>query len=86
MAGLLFADDLVGLSETPVGVRKQTERISEWCKLWEMGVGIKKCGVMCMGWGHQEAVDLADLEQIVLEENPPTINGLRVPVVKEYVY
>jgi len=86
MAGLLFADDLVGLSETPMGVRKQTERISEWCRVWEMGVGIKKCGVMCMEWGSQEVMDMADLEQIVLEEIPPTINGDRVPVVNEYVY
>ena len=36
-SGLLFADDLVGMSETILGVEKQAERISQWCDTWEMG-------------------------------------------------
>ena len=55
MSGLLFADDLVGISETGsetvLGAEKQAERISEWCcNMWEMGVGIKKC------WSHVHVV------------------------------
>ena len=87
LSGLLFADDLVGMSETTMGIEKQAERISEWCKTWEMGVGIKKCGVMCMAWGTEsETMKLANVEQNWMMQNPPTINGLQVPVVTEYTY
>ena len=86
VSGLLFADDLVGLSEIMLGVTKQAERISQWCDMWEMGVGIKKCGVMCIGWGSEQAVRLARAEQARMMVEPPTINGLEVPVVSEYVY
>lgn len=86
MSGLLFADDLVGLSETVMGVEKQAERISEWCETWEMGVGIKKCGVMCAGWGSDEVTRLAHAEHMRITAHPPSISGLQVPVVDEYVY
>jgi hypothetical protein len=86
LSGLLFADDLVGVSETTMGVEKQAERISEWCETWEMGVGIKKCGVMCIGWGTEIAIELANAEQEQMTMHPPTINGLQVPVVTEYTY
>lgn len=69
-----------------MGVEKQAERISEWCTRWEMGVGIKKCGVMCMGWGSKETIQLAEIEQQWLMTQPPVINGLQVPVVTEYTY
>jgi len=85
-AGLLFADDLVGLAETPLGVRKQADRISEWFTMWEMGVGMKKCGVMCVECESQKAIELAEIEQIYLAAFPPKISGMAVPVVKEYVY
>ena len=90
LSGLLFADDLVGMSETILGVEKQAKRISQWCDTWEMGVGIKKCGVMCMWWrpgkGTYEVERLANAEQANLRVRPPTISGLKVPVVEEYTY
>jgi len=90
LSGLLFADDLVGMSETILGVEKQAERISEWCDTWEMGVGIKKCGVMCIWWkpgkGGDEVERMANAEQANLRARPPTISGLQVPVVEENTY
>ena len=90
LSGLLFADDLVGMSETILGVEKQAARISEWCDTWEMGVGIKKCGVMCIWWkpdkGGDEVKRMANAEQANLRARPPTISGLQVPVVEEYTY
>lgn len=46
-----------------------------------MSVGIKKCGVMCMGT-HAAA----EREQQRLRICPPTIGGKSVPVVDEYKY
>jgi len=86
MVGLLFADDLVGLAETPLGVRKQADRILERCTMWERGVGIKKCGVMCVGCESQKAIELAEIAQIYLAAFPPKISSMAVPVVKEHVY
>ena len=42
LSGLLFADDLVGMSETILGVEKQAERISQWCDT-KKSLGAKKC-------------------------------------------
>ena len=46
VAGALFADDAVGLSPTVEKVVEFCDRISEWCDINEMQVGIKKCGIM----------------------------------------
>ena len=81
LSGLLFADDLVGVSETILGVEKQAERISQRCDTWEVGVGIKKCGVTCMWWRPDkdgyEVERLASAEQTNLRIRPPTISGFR---------
>jgi hypothetical protein len=83
LAGLLFADDLVAIAKNRADMRSQAHNISLWCSKWEMKVGIKKCGVMCMGdkdhWG-------ATSEQIRLSLDRIRISGEDVPVVEEYTY
>jgi hypothetical protein len=84
MAGLLFADDLVGMASSLEDARFLAEVISDWCTRWEMEVGIKKCGVMCVG-GKDIKVDMDSL-QMKLREEPPLLMGMPIPVVEEYVY
>ena len=51
-----------------------------------MRVGIRKCGVMCLGDGSV-AQQLADGGQKQLKEDgPPCLGGEPVPVLDEYVY
>ena len=84
MAGLLFADDLVGMASSLEDARFLAQVISDWCIRWEMEVGIKKCGVMCVG-GKAIKVDM-DRRQMELHEEPPLLMGMPIPVVEEYVY
>lgn len=46
-AGGLYADDLVGLEETPRRCRRFLRRVDKWGRKWGMELGIEKCGVIC---------------------------------------
>jgi hypothetical protein len=80
VAGLLFADDLVALAASRRAMRRQADRVSEWCATWEMKVGIQKCGVMCIEPAEKEG------GQERMREAPIRISGQDVPVVDEYTY
>ena len=96
LSGLLFADDLVAMAKNRIQLQRQADVISEWCRTWEMRVGIKKCGVMCMGEyvgtektddGVRRVMDpAAEREQRRLSLNPIRLTGQEVPVVEEYTY
>ena len=36
VSGLMFADDVVGISETPEGLQKQIEKALEYRRKWKM--------------------------------------------------
>ena len=46
----MFADDFVGISETPEGLQKQVERALEYTRKWRVTANVKKCAVLsgCM--------------------------------------
>lgn len=83
VAGALFADDAVGLSPTVEKVVEFCDRISEWCDINEMQVGIKKCGIM-------EFLPDPDDPPFLTEEHPHRtmlqISEQLVPIVTEYKY
>ena len=76
-AGLLFADDLVGLESSRSRMQRLANQVTRWCDKWEMRVGIGKCGVMCVG---------SDAGQASLAARPIMLQQQRVPVVEEYLY
>ena len=81
LPGLLFADDLVAIANTEVDMAYQARNVEVWCNTWEMKVGIKKCGVMCVeakgiAWSGQERLCHCHIR----------ISGEEVPVVEEYTY
>ena len=46
MSGLMFADDFVGISETPEGLQKQIGKALEYTRKWRVTANVKKCAVV----------------------------------------
>ena len=47
VSGLMFADDFVGLAETPDGLQEQIENVLEYTREWRVTANINKSAV-CM--------------------------------------
>ena len=45
VSGLMFADDFVGISETPEGLQKQIENALECTRKWRVTANVKKYAV-----------------------------------------
>ena len=82
VAGILFADDAVGLCPSVEAVEIFCRRVTDWTSLHEMKVGIRKCGILeippapgetTLGEHHELRPHLA-------------IGGEVVPLVSEYKY
>ena len=52
VSGLTFADDFVGISETPEGLRKQIEKALEYTRKWRVTANVQKCAVVVEVWFH----------------------------------
>jgi hypothetical protein len=83
VAGALFADDAVGLSEDIPGVIRFCERVTEWTAVNEMEVGIGKCGILEIA---PRGDDEGTLTEDHLERDRLSIRGQPVPLVSEYKY
>lgn len=77
LAGLLFADDLVLLAPSKVMLGEMMLIVSKWADNWGMGVGAKKCGVMSF-YDKCSDAEMASMQW--------KLQGLPIPVVKEYTY
>ena len=44
--GFMFADDFVGISETPEGLQRQIEKTLEYTRKWRLAANVKKCAVV----------------------------------------
>jgi exonuclease III len=73
--GLLFADDLVSLSDDSVKMQEMLNKLSEWGTIWEMDFGIAKCGMMVCNAPKQIRMNAVF-----------QLHGMQVPVVESYVY
>ena len=74
LAGLLFADDMVGIAKDERQLQTIANRVTEWCRRWGMKVGIQKCGVMVIG--APGCKSRADQIQEKLEDEWPRLFGL----------
>ena len=77
-AGLLFADDVVGLTESKEEVVAFLKEVTRWSQKWRLPTGASKCGVMLIGGTEEEQKDLRN-EVFYL-------NNERVEVVRKYKY
>lgn len=78
LAGLLFADDIVGTVPSAQNLQTWLWRMGAWARINEMEVGIRKCGLMVIGGEGNEV--LRGRGRLY------TINREPVPVVDEYEY
>ena len=46
VSGLVFADDFVGISETPEGLQKQIEKALEYTREWRVTANVNKCALV----------------------------------------
>ena len=44
--GLMYADDVLALEDSPERVQVLLKNLDNWCKEWDAELGIKKCGVL----------------------------------------
>ena len=64
VSGLLFADDFVGMADTPEGLQKQIDAALKFTRKWRLSANVKKCAVMICNevepidfkwkWGDEE--------------------------------
>jgi exonuclease III len=76
--GLLFADDVAGLTETEEEAKTFLAGVTRWSQDWGMPMGAQKCGVMLIG-GTEE-------EQLAIADKYFEVDGQRVMVVRGYKY
>ncbi|MBL4694681.1 RNA-directed DNA polymerase [Candidatus Gracilibacteria bacterium] len=86
IAGLLWADDLVVLAETPNMMGEVLTCITRWCDTWKMEANALKCAVLVFcSEGNTEEV--GRLRELNLGSEPLfAIQGVRVPVKEHYKY
>ena len=59
VSGLKFADDFVGISETPEGLlQKQIEKALEYTGKWRVTANVKKCAVVVSNEGKVNPINL----------------------------
>ena len=56
VSGLMFADDLVGITERPEGLQKQVEKALEYTRKWTVTTNVKKCAVVVCNEGKVNPV------------------------------
>jgi hypothetical protein len=77
-AGLLFADDLALLADSPEKLRLMLQAIQRWGQKYEMKFGVRKCGIM--GFGPNAMMEVRDRSEWWILDNQC------IPVVTEYMY
>ena len=53
MKGLIFADDILIFSQTPIGMQRNINKISEYCKKWGLGINKDKTKVLICKRGNK---------------------------------
>jgi hypothetical protein len=83
LAGLLWADDLVLVTESPEKLREAFALLDTWCQKWLMSVNPSKCNVMVVGSDPSQAfVDLTK----VTDKTPFMLGGEVVRLARSYKY
>ena len=84
--GLLFADDLVALSESLPGLQLVCAHITSWCDVNEMEVGIKKCSIMEFEGFEPDGTPVPSLLPDPALQAAMILCRQTVPLVETYTY
>ena len=76
---LLYADDLVILSESPTGLQHCLNALDNYCQKWRLNINIKKTKAMILSKTERKAK--TDSNAYLFD-----LNDSRLELVKEYTY
>ena len=57
VSGLMFADDLVGISETAEGLQEQIEKVLVYTRKWRVTANVSKCVVLVCNEDKKKPVE-----------------------------
>ena len=72
---LLYADDMVLLSDSEEKLQKMLNYLTNWCKKWRVSVNVAKCGVV-----HFRKTNKLQTHHIF------KVNGLEIKTLSKYKY
>ena len=75
MSGLMFADEFVGISETPEGLQQQIEKALDYTREWRVAADVKKCAVVVC---NEDKVNPVNFKRKWGEDE--------LPIVDQYTY
>ena len=64
---LLFADDMIIMSKSKVGLQNCLDKVSEYCESWKLNINVAKTKVMIMNRGGRMFKDEFVLNNVVLQ-------------------
>jgi hypothetical protein len=64
---LMYADDLILLSETKEGLQSQIDKLSDYCTKWKLKVNIKKTKIMIFNRGNRFIKSDFDINNVAIE-------------------
>ena len=77
VSGLMFADDFVGISETPEGLQEQVEKALEYTRKWRVTANVKKCAVVVVVVCNEDKVNPINLKWKWGEDELPIVDQYR---------
>jgi len=83
LAGLLWADDVVLLADSPEDLSRMFEMVDQWCSEWGMEVNAKKSNVMVVS--PNPALGFTELSEWAAR-TPFTLGGGVVELTRRYKY
>lgn len=81
--GLMFADDIVVLADSPEGLRTQLEHIQLWAERWEMECGVSKCAAMLILPSDERHLNPVEILQ---SEGSWRLHNENLPLARQYRY
>ena len=64
---LMYADDLILLSDTAEGLQKQIDKLSNYCEEWKLNINLKKTKIMIFNRGNNLIKSEFTVNNVVLE-------------------
>jgi hypothetical protein len=81
--GLMFADDVVVLAESPEGLQQQLDHVQLWANRWGMECGVSKCAAMLILPSHESHLDPVE---VLRSEGRWMLHDTLLPLTRQYRY
>ena len=64
---IMYADNLILLSDTPEGLQKHIDKLSKYCDDWRLNINLKKTKIMIFNRGNNRIKSEFNIKKVVLE-------------------